>query len=256
VAGLEDVSFDLGDDGEDWRLDIDFDLADFDLDARTDGLESDRYVRPKAYEGTLKREVAYEHAMDFARDIEFRDGMRVFAFVSGNFIFGDLIEALVDLRKISIKTITVQTLSVSEENIDSFKNVMDMCPFLERFDLILSAYFWSYNQGKQGGLVPYLYETLDENDVFQVAFAGVHTKIVTIETVRGHKLVMHGSANMRSSRNVEHIVLEDDPELFDYIEEFAGRIIEAYGTIDKRHKKPLRGGQTIDDEIDELGLGW
>lgn len=241
TAEIDFLGFDDYDD--DWTLDIDFDLGDFDLDIDTDGLEDmpQRYSRPRIYGGSTGCRVDYEHAMDFARDFEFSPGMRVFAFVSGNFIFGDFIEALVDQRKLSVRRIAVQTLSMSEENIDSLRNIQEMSPRLESMDILLSAYFYSH---ERGGLVPYLYERLDNGDVLQVAFASMHTKIVTIETVKGNKLVMHGSANMRSSRNVEQIAVEADDGLYDFIDERTRRIMEAYGTINKgvKRPRPLRGG--------------
>lgn len=224
----------------DWQSDIDFNLSDFSLLDETDGITDTRYQKPKTY-SNIKRRVMYEHAIDFAKDIEFERGMHMFAFVSGNFIFGDLFEALVEIGKINIKTMMLQTLSVSQENIDSLRNLQLMCPDMERMDLVLSAYFYSHELSKTEGLVPYLYEQLDHGDILQVAFGSIHSKIVTIETVAGNKLVFHGSANMRSSRNVEHICIEQDDGLFDFIEGFGKRIIEAYGTIDK--SKPVRGGE-------------
>lgn len=227
----------------DWEDDIDFDLGDFDLGMETDGIEElpDRYMRPRVYAGSTGCRVDYEHAADFARDFEFEPGMRVFAFVSGNFIFGDFMEALVELRKLSVKRMAIQTLSMSDENIDSIRNIMDMSPALESLDILLSAYFYSH---ERAGLVPYLYERLDVGDKTQVAFASMHTKIVTIETVKGNKLVIHGSANMRSSRNVEQIAVEADEELYDFIDARTARIMEAYGTINKgvKRPRPVRGG--------------
>lgn len=228
---------------EDWTSDIDFDICDFDIDVDTDGLEElpTRYERPKVYGGSTGCLVDYEHAVDFADRFEFKPGMRTFAFVSGNFIFGDFIEAIVERRKLSIKRIAIQTLSMSEENIDSLRNIQDISPGLESMDILLSAYFYSH---ERGGLVPYLYERLDNGDVLQVAFASMHTKIVTIETVKGNKLVMHGSANMRSSRNMEQIAVEADDGLYDFIDERTRRIMDAYGTINKgvKRPRPLRGG--------------
>lgn len=228
---------------EDWADDIDFDLGDFDIGSDTDGTEElpTRYERPRVYSGSTGCRVDYEHAVDMARDVDFSPGMRMFAFVSGNFVFGDFIEAVVEMRKLSIRRIAIHTLSMSEENIDSLRNVQDMSPSLESMDILLSAYFYSH---ERSGLVPYLYERLDNGDVLQVAFASMHTKIVTIETTMGNKLVMHGSANMRSSRNMEQLAIEADPGLYDFIDERTRRIMEAYGTINKgvRRPRPLRGG--------------
>jgi hypothetical protein len=112
---------------------------------------------------------------------------------------------------------------------------------MEELNIVLSAYFYSHEINSKTGLVPYLYEQLDHDDMLQVAFASIHTKIVTIETVRGNKIVIYGSANLRSSRNIEQVSVEQDSALYDFCEEFVGRIIDAYKTIDK--SKPIRGNE-------------
>lgn len=229
---------------EDWMQDLDFDLDGFAIDlGKTDGLPEDgeRYTTPKVY-GNIAKPVMYEHAIDLARDVDLADGARTFAFVSGNFVFGDFIEALCDIRKIYLRTISVQTLSMSAENIDSLRNIKIICPDLEKMDIVLSDYFYSH---ERSGLVRYLYEELDNDDKLDVAFASIHTKICTIETMHGNKIVIDGSANMRSSRNVEQMRIEIDPGLFDFIEGFKNRIMEAYGVInhDVTRNKSLRGGK-------------
>ncbi|WP_085830433.1 hypothetical protein [Collinsella vaginalis] len=224
--------------------DLDFSLSDVDVAGDDDGVGCGRYVRPRVYGGTLGA-VEYEHALDLAEGIELSDGYRAFAFVSGNFIFGDLLEAMVDLGRIAPRRVTIQTLSMSEENVDSLRNVIEMSPGLESLRLILSVYFWGHER-HPGGLVPYLYERLDLPDIeFDCAFASIHTKIATIETVAGHRIVMDGSANLRSSRNIEQMRIEVDPALHAHIESFADRVFAAYSTInrDEPRPKPVRGGR-------------
>lgn len=218
--------------------DLDFDPRDdFAWGGRSDGIESERYMRPRLYD-SIGRKCAYERAEDFVSDIELCDGFRMFAFVSGNFIFGDVVEAMVARRLFGIRRITIQTLSMNQENIDSLYNVMSMSPKMESMRIVLSDYFYSHERRV---LVPYLYETLDIDGgpMFDCAFASVHTKIVTIETTRGNKLVMDGSANLRSSYNVEQVRLEVDAGLYDFVEGMADRVFAAYSTINQdapRHR--------------------
>ncbi len=223
---------------------LDFSLADVRRAGADDGLETCRYVRPKIYDSVLSA-VEYEHAIDFVRDLDLSEDHREFAFVSGNFVFGDVLEAMVETRRVEPRSMTIQTLSMSEENIDSLRNVIDMCPALERLRLVLSVYFWGHER-RPGQLVPYLYEQLDVEGVgFDCAFASIHTKVVTIETTRGHHLVMDGSANLRSSRNVEQLRVECDRGLYDYVEAFADRVFLAYSTVnrDRPYPSPVRGGR-------------
>lgn len=190
--------------------------------------------------------VSYEHACDFVDGLDLRDGYRAFAFVSGNFVFGDAIEAMVERRKAAPRRMTVQTLSMSEENIDSLRNVVDMMDGrMERLRIALSVYFWGHEH-RPGQLVPYLYERLDVPGLdLDVAFASIHTKIVSMETMSGHHLVMDGSANLRSSRNVEQVRVECDSGLYYYVEGFADRVFAAYSTLnrDRPYPGPVRGGR-------------
>lgn len=237
---------------------FDFDLPDFDpggfgegldldafaLDAGfSDGIGSSRYGRPRLNPYVR---VDYEYAEQFAEAFEFSPDMRVFAFVSGNFIFGDFIEALVHIGKITVKRMTIQTLSMSQENIDGLRNVIDMMEGeLEALHLIMSDYWYAHERNPQTGLVPYLFQELDVVPDFRAAFASVHTKIVTIETLKGNKIVIHGSVNFRSSRNVEQVCIEVDEGLYDYVEGFAARILDAYDVVNQgvKRNKSLRGGE-------------
>ena len=90
-----------------------------------------------------------------------------------------------------------------------------------------------------GVLIPYIYSNLDIDNKFQLAVAGVHTKTCQILTEDGRKIVIHGSANLRSSANVEQITIEENEQLYDFYEEFYSKIIDEYSTI----RKPIRGNK-------------
>lgn len=231
-----------------FRLDGGFSLKalakrdNLDLEDESDGLENGRYLRPRVYRGTVARPVTWGKAVEMVSDFELTEGSRMFAIVSGNFVFGDVLEALVLERGIDFRTITIQTLSMSKENIDSLRRILDVCKesgSIQRMRIALSDYFYSHERHVREGrdtpaLVPYLYETLDDgDDVLDVAFAGIHTKIVTFETADGAKCVIDGSANLRSSMNIEQFRIECDPDLHDWIEGYADRIFKAYSTINK-----------------------
>lgn len=218
---------------------LDFNIGDFDVIGSHDALETQVFQRPRYHKS---RPVMYEHAEEFARELDISDGMDVFAFVSGNFIFGDFIEALVDLGKLSVRRLGIQTLSMSEDNIDSIRNILEMQP-VERLDMIVSDYWYSH---ERRNLVPYLYEQVDLEWLdLHIAYASIHTKIVTIETLDGMKLYIYGSANLRSSRNVEQLEICADRCLYDFMTGFSERVIAEYDVVnhDERRKRSLRGGK-------------
>lgn len=218
---------------------LDFDPKQFAFGGKSDGVESARYLMPKVYDNSVTEKVAYDKARDFVNGLPevLEDGFRLFAFVSGNFVFGDVLEALVDTGRVDPRIITVQTLSLSEHNIDSLQNVLMMCPDLERMRLVISEYFYSHER-YPGHLVPYLYECLDIEDLLEVAYASVHTKLITVETTDGRKIVIDGSANLRSSRNIEQFRLEVDAGLYEFVDGFTDKIFSAYSVINKNEPRP------------------
>ena len=228
------MDFDFGDLG--FSLDFD-DLAamEFTDGGAEDPLEGQVWSRPIARAPKL---VAYEHAREMARNMVIDNQTETFAFVSGNFIFGDLIEALIDERKLTVRRLTIHTLSLNEDNIDSIRNVLEMAP-VEELNLILSNYWYAHEL--KTGLVGYLFEELDLDGLeLRVAFAGTHCKVVTLETPAGNVLTMHGSANLRSSGNVEQLHISPDRGLYEFCEGMNGRILDAYDVMNQDNRKRKR----------------
>lgn len=223
--------------GMDFDPDLDFDIADFDLvDEKPKKLRGKRQrdvriLRPRMEKRDVTQRVAYENAEAFARQIDLTPGARLFAWVSGSFIFGDIIEALITARRVGIKRLYICSLSISQENIDSLKNVMLlMGDELERLVLVFSGYQYSHEKYR---LVPYMYQELDDpKNRVDIAFGRWHAKLITLETVNGHTITIHGSANLRSSNSIEQIMVEvDDRALHDFNAAIMEDIVKRFGTI-------------------------
>jgi hypothetical protein len=82
-------------------------------------------------------------------------------------------------------------------------------------------------------LVKYIYERLDIDNRFQFSAASTHCKICIFETHNNRKFVFHGSANLRSSSNIEQIMLEESEDLYNFNDKIQDSIIETYKTINK-----------------------
>ena len=192
-------------------------------------INGSRYVKPPKCREIPERLLKYKNAEELARDIAPEIGMRAFVFLDGTFIAGDFLEAWLTEHNIVAKELTISTLSLSENNIDSLSNLMDG-EFVENLNLIVSDYFYSH---ERRNLIPYAYKRLDKDNRFQLAAAGTHCKIAMFETHNGAKVVIHGSANLRSSSNIEHITIEESPELYDFIMGVHRTILDKYKTINK-----------------------
>lgn len=223
-ADDDGLDFNVGDIGIETP---DFDTALFDILEDEVGEET-RYIKPKVY-ATSSDFVMYDNAVKLARDIEIQEGSRYDVVVNGSFIFGDFLEAFIVRNNAKCKKLTISTLSLNQNNVDSLHNLITH-GYIDELNLIVSAYF--YNMEIRA-LIPYIYRELDIDNRLQLAVANVHTKTAQFETLGGKKIIAHGSANLRSSGSIEQFTIEENPELYDFYDEMFSRILERYATIRK-----------------------
>lgn len=224
IGGLSLEDLQLSDIGMELQ-DIDASLFDV-QDGEEKYSEETRYLKPKIYKKP-KGFFAYDNAVKLAKDLRLDPGERAEVIVNGSFIFGDFIEAYLLRHQAIAKKMVISTLSLNENNIDSLHNLIKH-GWIEHLDLVVSHYFYSMERWK---LIPYLYRQLDIDNKFQLAVAFTHTKTVHFETRGGRKIVMHGSANLRSSGNVEQFTIEENADLYDFYDEAFSKIIERYHTV-------------------------
>ena len=192
-------------------------------------LPDSRYIKPPICKETPEIYLKYELAETLAKDLKPEKGMRAFCLINGTFIAGDFIEAFIVKHNIHVKRLTISTLSLSQNNVDSLNNLLEG-GYVDELNLVVSDYFFAH---ERRGLVQYMYDVLDKGEKFQLAAAGTHCKLTMIETHDGLKITMHGSANLRSSSNIEHICIEEGEELYDFNYDVQEKIIEKYKTISK-----------------------
>lgn len=224
IGGVEfSVMSDIGLMGDDNEEQQDYTLFDYD---RTDNNSDVRYMRPRPTRMPTAC-VRYDNAEALARELQLAEGIRIDCMLSGSFIFGDFIEAFLRVNNCKAVTMTIGTLSMSRENVDSLYLLM-MKGFIDNLRLMVSDYFYGH---ERRDIVPYIYKRLDIDNRFQMGVARVHTKSCHFETLGGKKIVMHGSANLRSSGNVEQLTIEEDPALYDFYEETYNLLFSNYSTI-------------------------
>ncbi len=202
-------------------------FADISIDL-ADAFHS-RYIKPPRTQEIAEQNLKYANAEKLAADIQIGPNDRYFIVVDGSFYFGDFIEALIVRNNWHLKELTISTLSLCENNIDSMANLLNGS-YVDKLNLIVSDFFYSH---ERKNLIEYIYEELDKDDRFQLAVAGSHCKIAMLETHCGKHIVMHGSANLRSSSNIEQIVIEENKQLYDFNQDYMTRILDHYQTIDK-----------------------
>ena len=210
------------------------------------GVKESRFIEPHDCEAVAEYRVKYANAQKLADDIgSIPDGFRAFIVLDGKFVFGDFLEALIVKNNWHCEELTISTLSMSQENIDSLANLVNG-GYLKQLNIVISHFYFA---NERAGLMPYLYDRLDIDDALQVAVASVHTKIAMIRTVCGRQIVIHGSANLRTSSNIEQIVIENSPELFKFCGDIHHGIINAHKTINKPVRRTALWDAVLGDGV-------
>lgn len=212
----------------DTKININLENFNVDFKSKINNNFDTRYIKPKWSPELTSAQLKYRNAEKLAEDIILHENSRYFAIIDGSFIFGDFIEALVVNNNLLVEQMLISTLSMSEDNIDSLANLLNG-GFVQELNLIVSDYFYSH---ERHNLIQYAYDELDKDNKFQLAVASSHCKICIFAS-GSLKVVIHGSANLRSSSNIEQIVIEVNDDLYDFIHDYQMKIVNHYATIKK-----------------------
>jgi hypothetical protein len=207
----------------------DIDIGNFSIELNLNQKFNSRYIKPPKNKEMPESKLKYANAEKLAQDIEISEGFRAFVVINGTFYFGDFIEALIVEKNYHVEKMTISTLSMNENNVDSLANLLNG-EFVDELNLIVSDFFFSHERHK---LIKYLYQECDKDNKFQLAAAGTHCKLCIIKTHCGKYIVIHGSANLRTSGNIEQFVIEENKELYLFNDEYQDEIIKEYKTINK-----------------------
>lgn len=192
-----------------------------------------KYLRPKRRRVKANDYVCYDNAKKLARNLKLDRGGRFDAIVGGNFIFGDFIEAYITAYNVKCTEMSICTLSMSQDNVDSLANLIN-AGYIDKLSLFISVYFYAHERNI---LIPYLYSKLDTDKCdFQMSVTDIHCKIAQFKTLGGKHVVCHGSANLRSSGNIEQMTIEENEELYGFYASYLQKVEDEYKTI----KKPIR----------------
>ncbi len=216
---FEKLDFNLGD------IDINIDNFDIDVDS---SFKKKRFNKPKIIKSMFKNGVHYKNAVRLADDIDLKVNEQQHIILGGSFIVGDFIEALIKKRKRFVREMTISTLSMSLENIDSLKNLLEAM-VIEKLNLIVSDYFYSH---ERNNLMNAIKERLDIDECLNLAVSRIHTKIYQMKCDDMY-ITVYGSANMRSSSNIEQITIDTSKECYDFYKDFHDDILSKQNIVNR-----------------------
>ena len=183
--------------------------------------------------------VKFQYAKDFINSMDIPEpGESIYAIVSGSFIFGDILGPIA--KKIGGNvTLDICTLSIGQENIDMIDQMFEE-NLISSVRIIFSDYFYSH-ENKPGGLWRYLMDILEKwPDRYTVSVASVHTKIIMMRS-ESHNLILSGSANLRSSANVEQFDIQNNQGLYNFNLDWMNEIHSQFAV----NRKPLRSRKNL-----------
>lgn len=186
---------------------------------------------PKKQNAISKQLVKYDNAIKLANEINIEQNKSTFCIVSGNFIFGDFIEEFIIKHKFKVNRLIISSLSADQNNIDSL-NTLLLIGAVKKLDLILSTYFYGF---QKKNMMRYIDDVLDKEKT-NLTICDTHCKMVLINTECGRYFVIHGSANLPSSNNIEHFEVVECKSFYKFNLEYQLNIIDKYKIV----KKPIR----------------
>jgi hypothetical protein len=168
--------------------------------------------------------VASNNALSLVEKLYLAGPAQTRCILAGTFIFGDFILAAVNL--IGPAKVTISTLSYSAENVDALYTGFSTGK-ITALDFIISGFFYGHYRYT---LWRMLVTNLPRN-ACRYAVADVHSKVCIIEPVDTSTptWVVEGSANLRSSQNVEQMIVAiGDKQAVDFHRLWIDRIISKF----------------------------
>ena len=148
---------------------------------------------------------AYTHLHDLPRENETLHGV-----IAGKWALFELIPALIERTGQNIDELTLTTLSFSKQNAADLLGLLEH-GHVRSMAMVVSYYFKSTSRPIYDSLVPQLREL-----GHRVLAMRNHSKLILAKMADGTCYVAESSANLRSSDNVESLVLTCSRELYEF----------------------------------------
>lgn len=197
---------------------ISFDTIDLEENIPThnfgDGIADD-FIKLKN-EKISTMEVAYDNAATLAKAIDIKKNETVYINLTGKFVFGDFIGAFIQENHLKVKEITIVSLA---GNIEIYGLLITLIErgWVDKLNLVLSEYTIAMDKKHSPKAIDFLKQALiTYKGKFELHTGRVHAKLVLIETEKGGKVTMHGSANLRSSQSIEQLIIQENKQLYDF----------------------------------------
>lgn len=205
-----------GSDIEDIALETDFGTMAALLDREPEGpsfvLPANRFhthrakAEAKAKRRGIKKFIRPENARQILPHLPEEPGDRTHAILRGDFVLCDLIPAILAERG-RCQSLHIATLGLSAANAECLAT-LHRAGQIGAITLLCSAYFREVDK-----TTTYREVIARLDGIARIVVARNHAKVICLPTAAGDHFVIEGSANLRSSDNLEQIAVFNDPDL-------------------------------------------
>jgi hypothetical protein len=138
-------------------------------------------------------------------------GESVHTLLTGCFDFALVLTVVIQSRPALCETLRITTLAFSRRNVQELARLLDGRK-IRRLVLLTSDFHAKSNAGIYAGAVKELAQERGQ----AVATARCHAKVCTLAFADGLRLVLEGSANLRTNKNWEQLTAINDADLHDW----------------------------------------
>lgn len=167
----------------------------------------------KAKRRGIKKFIRPENARQILPHLPSEPGDRTHAVLRGDFVLCDLIPAILSERG-RCPALHIATLGLSAANAESLA-MMIRQGLIGNLTLLCSQYFREVDK-----TTTYREVTAKLQGLAKLVVARNHAKVICLPTATGDHFVIEGSANLRSSDNLEQIAVFNDPDLVSFHREW------------------------------------
>ena len=153
----------------------------------------------------IKEFIRPENARELLTHLPAAADDRTHAVLRGDFVLCDIIPAIIAARG-HCPHLRIATLGLSAANADALACLVER-GHVAALTLLVSLYFAQVDKATVFRAVAARLEGLT-----RLIVARNHAKIICLPNLAGDHFVIEGSANLRSSDNIEQIVITNDPE--------------------------------------------
>jgi hypothetical protein len=168
-----------------------------------------------------------------------KPGEALHALMTGRYDLMVLIVAILEKVGSPVDALRIATLSFNNRNTAEILHLIDT-GVVKRLSLLCSEFFRDHNRPEYLGLEQGFAERAGP---LKVAAVRSHAKVVCMQFKGGQKLVLEGSANLRTNSNREQFALIGDAALHDWHAAWIDDMVDHGKTTENEDAKPVNQGR-------------